>query len=95
MSTTRVIELTVNGKDLSFRVDLAAYNKYLNELVPTNKVGPAHNFLMRTISPDDKDALKAILDMPGAGLQLAGKILEEFTPDIEIELGESKRGQEQ
>jgi len=88
MSQKKTIKLKVDGKPLTFNVDAAAFDKDLNELVPTNKIGPARNFLQRTVAPEDREALKVILEIPGAGLQLSGKVLEEFTPDIEIELGE-------
>lgn len=85
---TKAITLRINGRQLAFNVDVAAYDRYLNELTPTNKVGPARNFLLRTVTAESREALRGVLEMPGAGLQVASKLLEEFTPDIEIELGE-------
>ena len=81
------ITLTVNGQSLHFCVVTPVYNKYVNELLPTNKVAPAENFLRRCVAPDDKDALAALLEMPSAAVQLAGTLVMEFMPDIEIEVG--------
>jgi len=83
----KAIKLVINGKPISFNVDAGAYNAYLNELTPTNKITPARMFLLRTVEPEDREALNEVLGLPGAGLQIAGKLLEEFTPDLEIELG--------
>jgi len=85
---TRTIKLKIDGKTVTFNVDAAAYDKYLNELMPNNKIAPARNFLLRTVAVDDREALKTVLEKPAAGLQIASKLVEEFTPDIEIELGE-------
>lgn len=88
MSESKDIKFTVNGKALTFHVNATVYDKYLNELAPTNKVAPARNFLLRTIASEDREALKTILELPGAGLRIAAEILEAYTPDLEIELGE-------
>lgn len=84
----KTITLKIDGKPVTFNVDAAAYDKYLNELMPNSKVAPARNFLLRTVAADDREALKTMLEKPSAGLQIASKLVEEFTPDIEIELGE-------
>lgn len=85
---TRTIKLKIDGKPVTFNVTVAAYDKYLNELMPGNKVAPARNFLLRTVTAEDREALKSALEKPSVGLQVAAKLVEEFTPDIEIELGE-------
>lgn len=85
---SKTIKLKIDGKPIAFNVDVAAYNKYLNELAPGSKVGPARNLLLRTVATEDREAILAVLEKPSAGLQIANKLVEEFTPDIEIELGE-------
>jgi hypothetical protein len=85
---SKTIKLKIDGKPMTFNVDVAAYDKYLNELTPNNKIAPARNFLTRTVAAEDREALKSLLEKPSAGLQVATKLVEEFTPDIEIELGE-------
>ncbi|MDM7114387.1 putative phage tail assembly chaperone, partial [Klebsiella pneumoniae] len=42
------------------------------------------NFLMRIVTPETKEALETILALPGAALQVVGKVLEEYTPELEI-----------
>lgn len=78
------IELAIAGKDVSFVPNVTAYNKYINEITMNNKVSPAHNFLMRIVTPETKETLETILALPGAALQVVGKVLEEYTPELEI-----------
>lgn len=82
------ITLTINGQKVAFDVDTPTYDMYLNELTLNNKVAPARTFCMRSVASEDKAALRTVLEQPGAGLQIAARLLEEFTPDLEIELGE-------
>lgn len=78
------IVLTIAGSDISFSPDMATYNKYINEMSMTNKVAPAHNFLVRAVAAEDKESLLKIIERPGATLQIVGKLLEEYTPELEI-----------
>lgn len=84
------ITLNVNDTDLVFIVDTSTYDKYINDLMPNNKVGPAKNFLRRCIAPESRDALTAMLEMPGASVQLAAALVEDFMPTLEISVGKSK-----
>lgn len=81
---TKSIVLNIAGTDISFKPDMATYNKYINEMSMSNKVAPAHNFLTRTVEAESKDALLKIMELPGATLQIVGKLLEEYTPELEI-----------
>ena len=46
----KTIRLSINGTDLAFDVTTELYNKYVNEMMPNNKVAPAHNFAMRCVA---------------------------------------------
>lgn len=83
----KTIKMTVNGRALTFNMSLGVYNRYLNELQATSKVGPAQNLCTRTVDCESEDALKELLQLPGTGVLIAGKLVEEYTPDIEIEVG--------
>ncbi len=78
------IELEIDGQELAFEVDADRYHRYLNELTPDNKIRPSHNFCMRCVVQDDRDALRKLLEKPGAALQIAGTLIEEFAPVLEI-----------
>lgn len=80
-------EFTVDvaGKALVFNVGRDDYNKYINAVTQKDKVAPSHNFLIQTVEPASLDDLKKVLaDNPGAEVQLAGAILEDYTPDLGI-----------
>ncbi|HAS88286.1 MAG TPA: hypothetical protein DCS48_03135 [Desulfovibrio sp.] len=81
------IKLTVMSKDLEFKPTLHAYNSYINEMQPNNKISPSHNFLMRIVAQKSKANLEELLKLPGASIQIAGKVVEEYAPNIEITVG--------
>jgi hypothetical protein len=80
----KLIEMKIAGRDVSFSPNVTAYNKYINEITMGNKVSPAHNFLVRIVTPETKEALTELLERPGAALQIVGKVLDEYTPELEI-----------
>jgi hypothetical protein len=84
----------VCGKTLSFRIGRADYNKYINSVTQKDKVAPSHNFLMQTVTPESAADLKKILEEnPGADVQLASAVLEEYTPDLGIVVKKSSSAQ--
>lgn len=78
------IDMNIAGKDVSFAPNVTAYNKYINDITISNKIAPAHNFLMRIVTPETKEALEEILKRPGAALQIVSKVMDEYTPELEI-----------
>ena len=86
MHTT--ISLTVNKRAIAFAMTPEIYNKYIDELQVSKKVGPTHNMLMRAVTEETKPALKELLAMPGAGMMIAGELVEAYAPDIEVLVGE-------
>ena len=88
----KTIRLSINGTDLAFDVTTELYNKYVNEMMPNNKVAPAHNFAMRCVADGSREDLKSLLELPGAAIQIAGALVDEFMPDLSIELGKERSG---
>ena len=79
------ITLTVGTVELNFTVAPEDYNQLLNELMPSNKVAPNHNFAMRTVDAGSKDELKKLFENnPGAAVQIGGALATEFAPALEI-----------
>lgn len=79
------VTLTIKGQEIVFNPSLDDYNKFVNEMQMTNKVTPANNYVLRIVDKSCKDALRDILTQsPGAALQIAGVINDEFAPDLEI-----------
>lgn len=86
MSKEQIIVLGVSGTDLTFKPTMQDYNKFVNEMMPDNKIAPAHNYLRRIVDKESKEALDALLTKPGAALQLAAKVNDQFVPELEIEV---------
>lgn len=84
MTERREITLTVGETDFQFTLDAADVTKYFNSLTQTNKVAPASNLLTTTVNQDQRAALKGLLKNPVMAMQLAGTLLEEYSPDIEV-----------
>ena len=80
----KTITLTANKAELTFEVTTDKYNKYINELSLSNKIAPAHNFLMRCVVEDSRPALKELLEQPGFAVQIASFVVEEFQPDLTL-----------
>lgn len=77
--------LTIGAVDLVFNPTIDNYNKFINEMQLNNKIAPASNYIRRIVDKDSKDALNDILiASPGAALQIAGAINDEFAPDLDI-----------
>ncbi|HDN9511167.1 putative phage tail assembly chaperone [Aeromonas salmonicida] len=85
MSKT-IITLICANTDISFEPTLTAYNSYINGLSMTDKVAPSHQYLKRIVAADSKEALDGLLARPGAALQIAAKVNEQFAPDLDIEV---------
>lgn len=86
----KTISAEVQGRELRFEVTTEAYNKYLNEVSQNNKIAPAKNFLRRTVKAECKEDLMTLMQIPSLAPLLCSSILEEYTPDVEIIVGESK-----
>ena len=62
---TKII-LSIGETEFTFSPTVADHNNYTNELMPDNKIAPAHQFLTRTVEPGQKEALTELLNkVPG------------------------------
>ena len=84
MTDRREITLEVGDKEFTFTVTPQDATKYFNSLTQTSKVAPANNLLMNTVKQEERATLKALLGNPVLVMQLAGALLEEYAPDVEI-----------
>ncbi|MBR7630984.1 MULTISPECIES: putative phage tail assembly chaperone [Aeromonas] len=82
----QTITLTIAGTDICFEPTLVAYNSYINGLSMSDKVAPSHQYLKRIVCAQSKEALDTLLARPGAALQVAAKVNEQFAPDLDIEV---------
>ncbi|MDD1138568.1 putative phage tail assembly chaperone [Pseudomonas sp. TNT2022 ID233] len=84
MSETRDITLQVGDKEFTFTLTPQDVTKYFNSLTQNNKVAPANNLLVNTIKQEERATLKTLLGNPVMVMQLAGALVEEYGPDVEV-----------
>lgn len=81
------IKIMINGEEILFAPTVELQEQLINETQPNNKVAPMHNFLIRSVCAESKDALKPFLVNPAHTLMIAEKVASAFIPEIKIELG--------
>lgn len=63
--------LSIGTTDFTFTPTVTDHNNYTNALMPDDKIAPAHTFLMRTVAPEQKEALIDLLaSVPGLVMEL-------------------------
>ena len=80
----RSITLEIGDQEFTFNLTPADITKYFNSTTQSNKVAPANNLLMTTVKQEEKAALKPFLVNPVTVMELAGALLEEYSPDIDV-----------
>jgi phosphoglucomutase len=81
---SRDITLEVGDKEFAFTLSPQDVTKYFNAMTANNKVAPSFNLLSSTVLPAQKAELRELLANPVMTMQLAGALLEEYAPDVEI-----------
>ncbi|WP_456026757.1 putative phage tail assembly chaperone [Pseudomonas capeferrum] len=84
MTDKREITLEVGDKEFTFELTPQDVTKYFNAVTQTNKVAPANNLLVNTVKQEQRATLKPMLGNPVLVMQLAGALLEEYSPDVEV-----------
>jgi hypothetical protein len=90
------ITVTVGDEELVFEATHEDFNRYINEQMPNDKVGPAYNFLSRTVAEGSKEAFKRLAltdDQKPKGLivlQIAGVITQELGGDVQVAIKKPK-----
>ena len=82
----KTIILTIAGTDFSFAVTAQDHNDFVDAAARSGSLtAAAHNFAMRAIESGQKEDFKQLLEnSPGAELQIAGALKEDFSPVLEI-----------
>jgi len=84
MTDRREISLEIGDQEFTFTLAPQDVTKYFNAVTANNKVAPSNNLLTNTVLPADLPALRPLLRNPVFVMQLAGALLEEYAPDVEI-----------
>ena len=84
MTQSREITLEVGAKEFAFTLSPQDVTKYFNAMTANNKVAPSFNLLSSTVLPAQKADLRLLMENPVLTMQIAGALLEEYAPDVEI-----------
>lgn len=84
MTERREIELEIGNNEFTFELTPQDVTKYFNAVNQNNKVAPANNLLVTTVKQEQRASLKPLLANPVMVMQLAGTLLEEYGPDVEV-----------
>jgi hypothetical protein len=84
MSEPRDITLELGDKEFTFTLTPQDVTKYFNAMTQNNKVAPANNLLTTTVKQEQRATLKPMLGNPVLVMKLAGALMEEYSPDVEI-----------
>ena len=80
--------------EFAFGVDSDKYHRLQNALMGKDKVAPLHNFAVACVVPEQKTAFAAYLvENEGMAAQVAGTLVEEFLPKVEISVKKRNAGQ--
>ncbi|WP_395598128.1 putative phage tail assembly chaperone [Pseudomonas sp. A1437] len=80
----RDITMEIGDRDFTFHLTPQDVTKYFNSTTNNNKVAPANNLLVSTVKQEERASLKPLLVNPMTVMELAGALLEEYSPDIDI-----------
>ncbi|MBX8542460.1 putative phage tail assembly chaperone [Pseudomonas cichorii] len=80
----REVSLEYGDNEFTFNLTPQDITKYFNSVTQNNKVAPAHNLLMGTVAQDEKARLKPLLENPVTTMTIAGALLEEYSPDVDV-----------
>jgi hypothetical protein len=80
----RDITLEIGDREFTFHLTPQDVTKYFNATTQSNKVAPANNLLVSTVKQEERASLKPLLANPVTVMELAGALLEEYSPDIDI-----------
>ncbi len=84
MTDRRDITLQIGESEFTFGLAPQDVTKYFNAVTPTNKVAPSNNLLTTTVRAEQLADLRPLLGNPVLTLQIAGALLEDYSPDIEV-----------
>lgn len=84
MTARAEITLEIGDQEFDFDIDVALVTKYINGLTQANKVAPSYNLLMNTVKQEQKARLKPLLVHPTTTMEIAGALVEEFQPKVEV-----------
>jgi hypothetical protein len=82
----KAIILSIATATFAFNVTVQDHSDFIDAAARGESMSAAaHNFVMRTIDPSNKEEFKKLLEeSPGAEVQIAAMVKGEFSPVLEI-----------
>lgn len=84
------LELDINGVELKFIFDNAAYDQFVNDVKEDNKLTPSKDYLLALIAPEHRSTLLEIINLPNVALTLMAEVNKAFVPKLDITVKKSK-----
>jgi hypothetical protein len=78
------ITLNVGDQELHFEVSLPIYNTYIDQIKVDSKVVPSLNFVRQALADKAQRPVLDELCNQGLAIDIAGALVEEFRPKVEI-----------
>ncbi|MDC9591475.1 putative phage tail assembly chaperone [Xenorhabdus sp. XENO-10] len=82
----KIITLIIGETEIHFEPNIIAYNSMINDMAMDNKIVPIVTYLRRIVQPASKAALDALLQIPGAAMQIVERVNAEYAPKLDIEI---------
>ena len=81
------ISLTIGTTDFTFSPTVVDHNNYTNALMPDDKIAPAHQYLTRTVEPEQKEDLVELLDtVPGLVMEVFMEVSKASKGGVKVTL---------
>ncbi|MDC0611892.1 putative phage tail assembly chaperone [Vibrio sp.] len=85
--TSKPVVVSIGETDFSFTPTVNDYNNYTNDLMPDNKIEPARTYLIRTVEPEQKQALNELMNtVPGLIMDVFGEVTKASKGGIKVTL---------
>lgn len=100
MAISKTVELELHNQlddsfiDFSFEITPDAYNKLQNAMASSkDKIAPLHNFAVSCVDKNQRADFVAYLQAnDGVAAQIAGTLIDEYLPKVEITVKKPKTG---
>lgn len=78
------ITVDINGVELTFNRDDAAFDQFTNDVDKNNRITPIKDYLLSTVAPESKAILLEIINIPSVAVALMEKVNGAFLPQLEV-----------
>ncbi len=88
MTDSNRVTLKINDTTIHFNVPPEEQERLIDQMKAESKVSPMHNFLVRTVDKESKEALMPFLVNPSSTMEIGGEVIAAAVPKLKITVGE-------